>query len=367
MKGKIQLIGLLVLCLSLESYAQLSEALMFSEKNHDFGKIKEADGPVIHEFSFINNGSDTVQITNVKASCGCTTPAWTKEPVAPGQSGIIQAQYNPKNRPGSFNKSLTVILNSSADLLRLFIRGYVEPKPKTLEDEFPTAMGGVRMKYRAFNFGRILVRDEPVVREFDIVNITDSMIIFSDSIAKPDHIQVEFDPQLLKAKERGKLKITYDAMALDELGFRNDNVTLYTSEAGQDAIKSISVYATLQEYFPPMTEEEWASAPKLEIKEAMKDLGKIKMDKSVSAEFVLTNTGRTPLEIRLLKPNCSCVTAESESMTIAPNSSIPLKVTLNPQGRKGNQQKSVAIFSNDPKASAQRITIKAYIETGAKL
>ncbi|MEM7109131.1 MAG: DUF1573 domain-containing protein, partial [Bacteroidota bacterium] len=196
MKHKLFFFALLSMG-SLLARAQITETLTFSEKNYDFGRIKEVDGPVIHEFSFINNGPDTVQITNVKASCGCTTPAWTREPVAPGQYGSIQAQYNPKNRPGAFNKNLTVTLNSSAELIRLFIKGYVEPKPKSIEDEFPVQMGAVRTKNRAFNFGRVKVTNDPVSKEFEIVNVSDSMIIFSDSVAKPAHIRVEFEPQLL--------------------------------------------------------------------------------------------------------------------------------------------------------------------------
>lgn len=342
---------------------QLSETLMFSEKNYDFGQIMESGGPVTHEFSFVNNGADTIQIANVKASCGCTTPAWTKEPIAPGQSGFIQAQYNPKNRPGSFNKSLTVTLNSSSELLRLFIKGYVEPRPKSIEDELPTLLGGLRMKHRAFNFGKIKVTNEPVIKEFDVLNVTDSVIIFSDSIAKPNHINVEFEPQLLRAKQRGKIRLIYNPSELNDLGFRNDNVMLYTSEHEEKSIKSISVYATLEEYFPPMTPEELEMAPKLAIENALYDFGKLENNKKLTTEFVLSNNGKKPLEIRSVKPNCSCISTELVDKTIPVGGNTRLKVSFNTAGRRGNQQKSVAIFSNDPHASTQRVTVKAYIST----
>ncbi|MEM6522278.1 MAG: DUF1573 domain-containing protein [Bacteroidota bacterium] len=343
--------------------AQVMEALSFSTKNYDFGRIKEVDGPVIHEFSFINNGPDTVQITNVKASCGCTTPAWTKEPVLPGQSGIIQAQYNPKNRPGTFNKSLTVTMNSSAELVRLFIKGYVEPKPKSIEDEFPVQMGAIRTKNRAFNFGRVKVTNDPVIKEFEVMNASDSIVIFSDSIAKPPHIQVQFDPQLLRAKQKGKIKLIYTPGTLNDLGFRNDNVTLYTSEEGDASIKSYSVYATLEEYFPPMTREELESSPRLSIAEPMHDFGKLENKEKQVFDFVLMNSGKKPLSIRSIKPNCSCVKATIEKDVIDVGDSIDLKLVFDPSGRRGNQQKSVTIFTNDPTASAQRVTVKAYIES----
>ncbi|MEM9859767.1 MAG: DUF1573 domain-containing protein [Bacteroidota bacterium] len=360
-RNGISLIFLLVL--SIGSKAQLSEALTFSERSYDFGRIKEVDGPVIHEFGFINNGGDTVQISNVKASCGCTTPAWTRQPVPPGQSGIIQAQYNPKNRPGAFNKNLTVTLKSSTEPVRLFIKGYVEPVPKSVEEEFPAQIGAIRTKYRAFNFGKIKVTNDPVVKEFDLVNASDSMVIFSDSIAKPSHITVQYAPQLLKPKQRGKIILTYDASALNELGFRNDNVTLYSSEAGDVSIKSYSVYATLEEYFPPMSQEELERAPKLSMTKTVHDFGKVKNMGKLKTTFNLFNSGKTPLSIRYLKPNCSCVITGLDNDVIPAGESVRLDVIFDPNGRRGNQQKSVAIFSNDPRASAQRVTIKAYVES----
>src|SRR5689334_6348391 len=56
---------------------------------HDFGKIK-LGVPVTHEFKFTNTGKTPLIITNVQASCGCTTPSWTKDPVPPGGSGYIK-------------------------------------------------------------------------------------------------------------------------------------------------------------------------------------------------------------------------------------------------------------------------------------
>ena len=56
---------------------------------HDFGKFKEADGNVTHTFVITNQGDAPLVITRVIASCGCTTPVWTKEPIAPGKTGKI--------------------------------------------------------------------------------------------------------------------------------------------------------------------------------------------------------------------------------------------------------------------------------------
>ena len=94
-----------------------------SALNHDFGKIKQGT-PVTHEFIFTNKGKVPMVITNVAASCGCTTPDWTRDPIAPGGSGFIKATYNAA-APGAFNKTVTVTSNIENGFVQLFIKGEV--------------------------------------------------------------------------------------------------------------------------------------------------------------------------------------------------------------------------------------------------
>lgn len=112
-------------------FAQSPE-LKFSESTHDFGKIDEAGGKVSHVFEFTNTGSSPLVIENVQASCGCTTPSWTRTPVQPGQKGSVTAEYNPYMRPGAFMKSLTISSNASTPKTVIYIKGEVVkdmPKP----------------------------------------------------------------------------------------------------------------------------------------------------------------------------------------------------------------------------------------------
>ncbi|MDR3261377.1 MAG: DUF1573 domain-containing protein [Tannerella sp.] len=81
---------------------------------YDFGDINEADGPVSHIFTVINNGELPLVITRVVASCGCTTPDWTKEPIASGKTGEIKVTYDPNGRPNPFQKTINVYSNGKA-------------------------------------------------------------------------------------------------------------------------------------------------------------------------------------------------------------------------------------------------------------
>jgi phosphopantothenoylcysteine synthetase/decarboxylase len=103
------------------------KAVISSEKTtHDFGKIKEADGPVSYVFKIDNKGDGPLILTRVIASCGCTTPEWTKEPIAAGKNGEIKITYNPKDRPGPFVKTISVYSNGKTGSYILTIKGEVE-------------------------------------------------------------------------------------------------------------------------------------------------------------------------------------------------------------------------------------------------
>lgn len=109
------------------AFAFAQGVITFETTTHEFGDVKETGGPITHEFKFKNTGDQPVIISNVQASCGCTTPDWTKTPVAPGGSGLIKAQYNPLGRPGQFNKSLTITSNAVEATTVVFIKGNVVP------------------------------------------------------------------------------------------------------------------------------------------------------------------------------------------------------------------------------------------------
>jgi len=72
----------------------------------------------------------------LRASCGCTTPSWTKDPVSPGETGSIVAEYNPLNRPGSFSKPYLLRPMQNPIWIVLHIKT-VHWNQKTLEDDYP--------------------------------------------------------------------------------------------------------------------------------------------------------------------------------------------------------------------------------------
>jgi hypothetical protein len=97
----------------------------FDTQNFDFGKVKQGV-PATHEFVFTNKSKVPMVITNVSASCGCTTPAWSKDPIPPNGQGYVKATYNAA-AIGTFDKSVTVMANVENGVIMLRIHGEVVP------------------------------------------------------------------------------------------------------------------------------------------------------------------------------------------------------------------------------------------------
>ena len=121
---------LLILLFTVVAYnvgAMAQDAEMtFATLTHDFGTFPEETGSVSYTFEFTNTGKGDLILQNVRASCGCTTPDWTKTPVRPGEKGTVVVTYNASGRPGAFTKTITVTANSGEEVLT--IKGEVIPR-----------------------------------------------------------------------------------------------------------------------------------------------------------------------------------------------------------------------------------------------
>lgn len=112
--------------------------IIFEKEEHNFGLLqKGADCNT--EFKFTNTGKEPLLLSNVKASCGCTTPSWPKEPIPPGGSNVIKVKYD-SNRVGKFTKTVTVSSNAKSATKVIKITGEIQAPPEIkapVKDESP--------------------------------------------------------------------------------------------------------------------------------------------------------------------------------------------------------------------------------------
>lgn len=333
--------------------------VFFINTDHDFGRIAEQDGEVKVDFKFANKGSEPLVIENVEASCGCTSPVWSTDSIMPGEEGFIQVAYDPHNRPGPFNKTVTVTSNGNPAIAILTIEGMVLPTPKDIAAQYPYKVGKLCFSHKSIHFGNI-TNDAPVTKIMDVYNSADQIITFLDTALAPSYIAVNYEPKAIEPGEVGQVNITFDGAAFDDLGYSSNNIRLYTYEL-EDSVKEFNVFATVLDYFAPLSAEALVTAPKIAFDKVIEDFGNASFHETVNTVFMITNQGKEPLELRKIKPNCTCIKAVADSNVIQPGDSTALAVSFSVSPIVGTQQKMITVFSNDPTGHAKVLTLKAYV------
>jgi hypothetical protein len=115
-----------------QSASPKDESLQLKESSYSFGKIPQGR-PVIHVFTIQNMGKEPLLLENVQASCGCTTPEWSRDPIAPGAEANIKVGYN-AYAEGHFNKTVTIFYNNG-QTKALIITGEVYKLPPSAAPE----------------------------------------------------------------------------------------------------------------------------------------------------------------------------------------------------------------------------------------
>ena len=105
---KVLLMAMMLICGLTFATAQKQAEIKFDKLTHDFGKFSEKEPVVSCTFTFQNAGETPLIINQAIASCGCTVPEYTKDPIAPGAKGEIKVTYNGTGKlPGHFkNRTL---------------------------------------------------------------------------------------------------------------------------------------------------------------------------------------------------------------------------------------------------------------------
>lgn len=109
-----------------------TDVLMVKENAHNFGKIPQGR-PAVYVFEIVNTGVVPLKLDNVQASCGCTTPVWSRDPIAAGATAKIQVGYNAYGQ-GPFTKTVTILYNTNRTKT-LTITGEVYAAPATSAPE----------------------------------------------------------------------------------------------------------------------------------------------------------------------------------------------------------------------------------------
>lgn len=348
-----------VFLFSIHLSAQVSDypVLAVSDNSYDFGRLYEDRGKVTHTFTFKNTGSTPLIITNVRSNCGCTSPAWTKEPVAPEAEGTITVEYDPKDIRGSFHKTVQVQSNASNPNMFLTISGTVIPPLK--KEKLYYKVGDLSVKSRHINLG-YLYKGTIGHAAMTIANHSEKPIELALSDI-PDQIENCHIPEVLQPGEYGQIEVDYNTSKVDEWDVVIDRISIVIN-GKKDIRNRLAVTANIREDFRTMTEEQLLMAPIATFSKSNINYDTIPDTESVECKFLLKNTGKSDLVIRAVKPSCGFTVEFPEENMLAPGESTYIVANFDPKDRSGEFKNSITIITNDPDEYKQYLVIEGYIQ-----
>ena len=225
---------LLTICLLALAFTTRAQAvLQFETENHNFGKV--AEGTIAtYEFKFKNTGNQPAIIANVQASCGCTTPDWTKTPVLPGKSGVIKAMYSSAGRPGVFNKTVTVTSNATEPSKVLTIKGAVLTKDEIKPTLTPAQLAQsphLVLNTSSHDFGKMEVGQQPTAR-FTVRNTGKTELVLGALSSGCYCVGYKTSPAPIAPGQSTVVELLYTQR---QLGQVSDVVTITSNDVSGDA------------------------------------------------------------------------------------------------------------------------------------
>lgn len=351
------LAGFFLLSIQLSSQEINIPVLTVSNNSFDFGRIYEDHGKVTHTFTFKNTGSIPLIISNVRSNCGCTIPAWTKEPVAPEGEGTITVEYDPKNIRGSFHKTVQVQSNASNANMFLTITGSVIPPLK--KEKLYYKVGDLSVKSRHINLG-YLYKGTIGHAAMTVANHSEKPIELALADI-PDQIEDYHFPKVLQPGEYGQIEVYYNTSKVDEWDVVIDRISIVINNK-KDIRNRLAVTANIREDFRTMTEEQLLMAPIATFSKPNINYDTIPDTESVECQFLLKNTGKSDLVIRAVKPSCGFTVDFPKENMLAPGESTYIVANFDPKDRSGEFKNSITVITNDPDEYKQYLVIEGYIQ-----
>jgi hypothetical protein len=320
--------------------AQAQETIKFDNLVHDFGNIPEQGGAVTYSFEFTNTGPAPLIIQDVAASCGCTTPGWSKEPVAPGARGFVKATYEPSGAV-SFDKSLTVTSTGTPNTVVLRIRGVVVAKMPTAEEAFPVAYGALRLRSAALPMARIMqggVKKDSI--EFIYTGAAPLSLAFKNA---PSHMKME----AVEIGGKHFIRCTYNTAAAKKQEWGAVKYPVAIALNGTN-IGQLTVTATIVQDFSKLTAADYQTMPIATVANPTVNFKELKKGDVYTAEYTLTNTGKSELIIHKAESESALLKITAPA-SVKPGEKATVQVVLNTKNETaGDKLYSVILVTNAP-------------------
>ncbi len=333
------------------TFAQSKPVINFPASTYDFGEIAEEDGNASCNFTFTNKGDAPLVVSRVTASCGCTTPEWTKEPIAPGGSGKVTVTYAAQGRPGPFTKTITVYSNASNATVVLTIKGNVVPKKLSPAEAYPIQMGDLRLKNAWINFGQIANTDKKI-QSVEIFNTGKTPMTLKFG-KLPAYLTVVAVPATIPANTAGIMNVTFNASLAKIYGRLDNSFEILVNNAKANTGNKFQYSATITDDFKGV---EISTAPRLGLNPTFVNFGQLS-DKGTSGTQVIkiSNAGPSDLIIRKIRSNTPMITISCPKTTVKSGEIIEVKLIAQPKKITTSISGILEIITNDPSNAVKEV------------
>ncbi|MCD7932627.1 MAG: DUF1573 domain-containing protein [Tannerellaceae bacterium] len=344
------------------AFAQNGADIHIDNNMYDFGNIIETDGEVTHDFIIKNVGTAPLVITRVTASCGCTTPEWTKAPIDPGKTASIKVTFDPKGRPGPFRKSISVYSNGQKSPQQMIVTGNVTIRPAAPAVAYPYPMGDLKLSSKKVNFNSIR-KDESLGEKIYVKNDGEETLFLKKG-RLPAYIIAELRPEVLQPGETGEITLLYDARMAKKMGRIYNELPLQIERIDRKNVSGkIDITANIIEN----TGKVGSNAPVAYFPETQIDFGTVEekglkipaLGSKPTETLMIINRGKSNLIIYSVTCDNEIVDVSGGKKELKPGASATYKVSVRPKDIKVKLDTNIHVVSNDPAAPVKLIKVTA--------
>ena len=304
--------------------------------------------PVTAEFVLKNDGRKPLVINNVLKSCGCTEVDYPKTSIAAGESFVIKAVYDAKQM-GTFTKQVCLYTNADEEPFILSMRGKVVGSVVDFAGSYDEMLGAIKSDAQEIEFDDVNRGDRPVQR-IHIFNPTDE-VLEPVVMHLPDYLHAFVSPSKVAPRHSAEISFVLDSKKLRDLGLNQTSV--YLGERPGDKVapeKEIVVSAVLLPGFENMTPAKKALAPKIEMSATDLNLGRFNGKKKLKGEILITNKGKSELDIRSMQMFTMGLQVNLKKSKIQPGETVKMKVTAVAADLKKSRVRHprILMITNDP-------------------
>ena len=329
----------------------------FDKMTHEFGVVLWKH-PATATFTIKNDGNKPLVISNVTTSCGCTVADWTKEPIAPGATGVVSSTFDAKAL-GHFYKDIGVYCNASDRPIYLTLSGEVSADPKNYTLTHPYEFDAIRLDKEAIEFDDTNKGDKPTM-EILVAN-TSSEVYTPVLMHLPPYLEAVAVPERIGKKGTGKIKVTLDTDKLPKFGLTT--ATVYLSRFPGDKVSeenSIPVSAVLLPDFSNMSQQQRLNPPAVELSATELTIPPLAENAKKKLTVVVKNVGKSDLEITDLQVFNPALGVQLKKRVLKPGAQTKMKITA--YGKYLKKVKGiprVLMITNDP--NCPKIIVKVNV------